>query len=462
MAEPMRKWAGIFLSVILVPLFWFVPLPGGLSPEGQRALAVTIFAILWWVFNVVQPAYTAILCMAAFVFLQLAEPAVVFRLWSLPLMWLILASFLIAAAVTKSGLALRVAYFFMMRYAYSYKRIIFMIYVLGLALSFLIPQPFPRALLMMAVVRNIIQMSGCGRKDAASLGFAVFSSLTATSIILLTGDVLLNLAAVGFSGEHIGWLEWLRYMAVPGLAASLLMMGLHIIVFRPEGRIDVDQTALKGQWLELGSMSRKEVVTLVWVTAALLLWGMDSITGIDPAWVAVVVVVGLSLPKIGDVLEVGDISTGISWPIIIFITGAFAIGAVGLETGLSAWLADILLPADPPGNAFAFSFLISGTTMFIHMLIGSALATMSVVAPTMVGYAASAGWNPVFPALLIYTAVQIHYLLPFHHVTILLGEGETGGYSISETLRFGIPLTVLTFVVILFVEIPWWKLIGLI
>ncbi|MCJ7624486.1 MAG: SLC13 family permease, partial [Anaerolineaceae bacterium] len=461
MTEPKRKWVGILLSAILVPLFWLVPLPGEISPDGQRALAVTIFAILWWVFNVVHPAYTALLSMAAFVFLQLAEPAVVFRLWSLPLMWMILASFLIAAAVTKSGLARRVAYFFMSRYATSYKNIIVLIYILGLTLSFLIPQPFPRALLMMSVVRHIIQLSGCSRKDSSSLGFAVFSSLTATSIILLTGDVLLNLAAVGFSGEQIGWLEWLRYMAVPGLAASLLMMGLHFLVFRPEGRINVDQAALKVQSLDLGPMSRKEKVTLGWVMAALLLWGMDSITGVDPAWVAVVVVVGLSLPKIGDVLEVGDISTGVSWPIIIFITGAFAIGAVGLETGLSAWLADILLPADPPGSAFAFSFLISAGTMFIHMFIGSALATMSVVAPAMVGYAASAGWSPVFPALLIYTTVQIHYLLPFPHVTILLGEGETGGYSISETLRFGIPLTVLTFVVILFVEIPWWKLIGL-
>ncbi|MBK8420295.1 hypothetical protein [Candidatus Villigracilis saccharophilus] len=44
-----------------------------------------------------------------YLLLGLAEPDVVFHIWTLPLMWLIIGAFLIAAAVTKSGLAQRVA-----------------------------------------------------------------------------------------------------------------------------------------------------------------------------------------------------------------------------------------------------------------------------------------------------------------------------------------------------------------
>jgi hypothetical protein len=43
--------------------------------------------------------------------------------------------------------------------------------------------------------------------------------------------------------------------------------------------------------------------------------------------------------------------------------------------------------------------------------------------PPMVAYASAAGWSGLVPALLVYTAVQIHYLLPFQHVTILLWAG---------------------------------------
>ena len=46
-----------------------------------------------------------------------------------------------------------------------------------------------------------------------------------------------------------------------------------------------------------------------WLMAALLLWITDFIHHIDPAWVALGVAVGLSLPVVGDVLDAKDIST---------------------------------------------------------------------------------------------------------------------------------------------------------
>ncbi len=80
----------------------------------------------------------------------------------------------------------------MIRYANSYRSIVLLAYVLGFVLSFLIPHPFPRTLLIMALVAQIIKRSGANTKDAASLGLAVFVSATATSMILLTGDAMLN------------------------------------------------------------------------------------------------------------------------------------------------------------------------------------------------------------------------------------------------------------------------------
>jgi di/tricarboxylate transporter len=86
---------------------------------------------------------------------------------------------------------------------------------------------------------------------------------------------------------------------------------------------------------------------------------------------------------------------------------------------------------------------------------------MSIAAPPMVAYASAAGWSGLFPALLVYTAVQIHYLLPFQHVTILLGAGAVGRYGSRETLKYGLPLTALTILVLL-LEVAWWQVAGLI
>jgi anion transporter len=457
-----RKTIGIGLSLLLAAAVWFLPLPGELSPAGRKTLAVTLFTVVWWVFNVIPPAYATLLMLMGYLLLGLATPEVVFRIWTLPLMWLIVGSFLIAAAVTKAGLAQRVAYFFMLRYASSYRSLIVLTYVLGFVLSFLIPHPFPRALLLMSLMRAIIQKSGMNRADAASVGLSVFVASTATATILLTGDSTLNLAAVGFSGQAVGWLEWAKMMAVPGIVASLLMMVLHLLVFRQSGPLQIDRAALRLEQQKLGPMNRQEIVTLLWVAAALVLWMTDFIHHIDPAWVALLAVVGLSLPVVGDVLDAKDISTGVNWPILFFVIGALAIGTVGKATGMSDWLAATLLPATPPQNPYVFAALVGGVAIAIHMVLGSALACMSIIAPPMVHYAVSAGWNPLFPALLVYTAVSTHYLFPFQHVAILLGQGETGGYTTRHVLKYGLPLTLVTLIVMIVVEVTWWLVVGII
>jgi anion transporter len=380
-----------------------------------------------------------------------------------PLMWLMIGAFLLARAVTKSGLADRVAFFFMIRFARSYMSIVVLAYVLGLVMSFLIPQPFPRTLLIMALVGQIIKRSKANKKDATSLGLAVFTSATATSMILLTGDALLNGAAAAFSGLDIGWLEWAYYMAVPGICASVLMLGLHLLMFRQTGEFEVEISGLVKEQQKLGPMSRQEKCTVFWVGLALVLWATDFLHHVNPAWVALAAVVGLALPKVGDVLEQDDINTGVAWPIVIFVIGTLAIGTVARQTGLSQWLAAVALPAQPPQDAFTFAAMASLATMAVHMLLGSALACMSIMSPTLVDYTQAAGWSPAFPALVVYTAVEIHYLLPFQHVTVLVGEGpQGGGYSSGMVIKYGLPLTLVALAVILLVEVPWWKLIGLI
>lgn len=457
-----RKGVGVILSLALVVLLWVLPLPGELSLAGRKTLIVTLFTVVWWVFNIIPPAYATLMMLLGYLLLGLATPELVFRIWTLPLMWLIIGSFLIAAAVTKSGLAQRVAYFFMIRYATSYRSLIVLTYVLGFVLGFLIPHPFPRALLLMSLMRAIIQKSGMNPADSASVGLSVFVSTTVTSTILLTGDSTLNLATVGFSGLAVGWLEWAKYMAVPGVLASFLLMGLHLLIFRQTGPVQINHADLRSEREKLGAISRKEMVTCFWVLAALLLWSTDAIHHLDPAWVSLLAVVGLSLPIVGDVLDAKDISSGINWPILFFVVGALAIGTVGKTTGMSDWLAASLMPVTPPQNPYSFAALIGGATMLLHMVLGSALACMSIAAPPMVHYAVAAGWNPLFPALLVYTAVSIHYLFPFQHVTILLGQGETGGYSTRQVLKYGLPLTLVALVVMILVEVTWWLAIGMI
>ncbi|MBK8420296.1 anion permease [Candidatus Villigracilis saccharophilus] len=154
----------------------------------------------------------------------------------------------------------------MIRYATSYRSLIVLTYVLGFVLSFLIPHPFSAGVVDDVTDTRHHPKAGMNKADAASLGLSVFVATTATSTILLTGDSTLNIATVGFSGLHVSWLDWAKYMAVPGITASLLMMGLHLLIFKQTGPYVLTGSTSSAS-KKLGPMSRDEIVTLLWVLA---------------------------------------------------------------------------------------------------------------------------------------------------------------------------------------------------
>ena len=126
------------------------------------------------------------------------------------------------------------------------------------------------------------------------------------------------------------------------------------------------------------------------------------------------------------------------------------------------WIAETLLLSTVPSSIFALAAVITAASMVIHLLLGSVIAVMGVAIPALLAFTAPIGINPLIPSLLVYTAISIHYVLPFHHLNILVGEGqENGMYTQKETLRMAIPLTVIVFVITLLVQMPWWKLLGL-
>jgi di/tricarboxylate transporter len=112
------------------------------------------------------------------------------------------------------------------------------------------------------------------------------------------------------------------------------------------------------------------------------------------------------------------------------------------------------------GNLIAAA--VEGAGLF-HMVLGNVLAVMGIVTPAIIAYTAGSAISPIVASLIVYTAVNQQYLLPFHNMALLVGEGESGGgYGSAEVFKLGLPLTALVFIVTVLVQVPWWKAIGLI
>ena len=121
-------------------------------------------------------------------------------------------------------------------------------------------------------------------------------------------------------------------------------------------------------------------------------------------------------------------------------------------------LFSLFVPVFPQTFSPAYAAVVLLTVVLLHTVLGSNITTMSVVVPGLMSI--GAGVAPPLPLMfLICIAVCSQFLLPFHHVILLLGEGDRC-YSTHELLRVGIPHTALMLFAVFLLYLPWWRLLG--
>ena len=472
-----KRYIGFFLAIVVFLLIKFVlPLDSfgsvALSEGGKNCLALSLGAVVMWACGVAQPGYTGILYCALLVLMQVVPDAdgvpsmaatvsVAFGAWTKGTMWIVVGAYLIAGAVKDSGLGQRIAYAFMLKFVKSAKSLILSIFALTFVLALLIPHPFPRAFLILAVVSVIAESAGYGEDDRGKLGFLIFAAAVPCSMFFMTGDSTLNplVASYGANGgAAIGFVDWFIYMSLPMVVATLCTIVLALALFKPSKELVYDREDVLAKQAALGKLSEKEIRTIVWLVIAIALW--LTVSGDYLAWVTLVIGVLMAMPVIGEVLTPASWSS-VDIKTLMFLTAAMAIGSVGGATGMNAWIADVVLPSTVPANPYLFALLVCALTMVIHMFMGSVMAGLGICVPAFLTFVQGTSVTPIAVALIVFTAINLHYILPFHNLAILVGEGkDAGGYTSKEAMKMGIPLTVVTFLVVL-VEAFWFSTLGL-
>lgn len=472
-----KRYIGFFLAIVVFLLIKFVlPLDSfgsvALSEGGKNCLALSLGAVVMWACGVAQPGYTGILYCALLVLMQVvpdadgvpsmaATVAVAFGAWTKGTMWIVVGAYLIAGAVKDSGLGQRIAYAFMLKFVKSAKSLILSIFALTFVLALLIPHPFPRAFLILAVVSVIAESAGYGEDDRGKLGFLIFAAAVPCSMFFMTGDSTLNplVASYGANGgAAIGFVDWFIYMSLPMVVATLCTIVLALALFKPSKELVYDREEVLAKQAALGKLSEKEIRTIVWLVIAIALW--LTVSGDYLAWVTLVIGVLMAMPVIGEVLTPASWSS-VDIKTLMFLTAAMAIGSVGGATGMNAWIADVVLPSTVPANPYLFALLVCALTMVIHMFMGSVMAGLGICVPAFLTFIQGTSVTPIAVALIVFTAINLHYILPFHNLAILVGEGkDAGGYTSKEAMKMGIPMTVVTFLVVL-VEAFWFSTLGL-
>ncbi|MGH9784080.1 MAG: SLC13 family permease, partial [Terriglobia bacterium] len=205
------KLLGTALGVLALPALWFAPLP--LQPGAQHALAISALMVIFWIVEPIPHAMTGLLGCWLFWALEVVPERTVFSGFTSEAPWFLLGALFIAAMVTESGLARRLAFTMLSRVGSSYSRILLAFVLTDFVMTFLVPAGPPRVLLLGAIILGVVSSFGLDSKSNVARGLMlgmVFAATQFDRVILGSTPAILARSLIVEHGQvPVYWSQWL-------------------------------------------------------------------------------------------------------------------------------------------------------------------------------------------------------------------------------------------------------------
>lgn len=433
------------------------PSPDGLSPEGQRVLAVIVLAIGLWGFETLPPAVTGVVAILALV-LTRAVPGIREGLagFADPIAYFLIGVLTMGVAVARSGLAERVAHLLLAR-GRGRSGALYAHLLLALPpLTLLLPSATTRTGILVHVYDQALALGRVppGAPLARAIMLVLNSVNRLASTILLTGGIT-PIVAAGLIGAT-SWTRWLVLMSVPYLAL-LALASAAIYLRHLRGVTALVQVPPRPERRPLSGVERR---TALIIAAAGLLWLTDSVHHWHPALPALLAWVCFLMPGLG-VLTWRQFEHEVGWTNFFVIAASLSLAQALARSGASDWLAGGVVGA---ARAVAESpWMVVGVLLaassVVRLLIPNITGFLATTIPVAMSVGTAAGLNPIVCGLIVTIAGDAVLYYPAQSASSLVVY-ERGHLTAGEIFRFGLLMTAIAAAVVLAVAVPYWALVG--
>jgi sodium-dependent dicarboxylate transporter 2/3/5 len=454
----------LFCGVYFSPPLPAATEPGGerfaLSPEGKAAVALFLLAATWWVFEVVPIGVTSITIGVVQGLFLIRDARTAFCDFMDPSVWFIIGSITIGMVFSKVGLTKRMAYGMLVVVGERTSMIYLGSFVITAALTLIMAHTAVAATiypLLMAIHALYAEEEGTTRfGKGLFIGMAFVAG--AGSIITLLGAAR-GAVAISFfkeiEGREVAFFELTYYMAPLGIAMTVLLWGLCMILFPPERKTipGLRQRALV-LYHRLGSITPVEILALVIVFATIAAMSLRSfVPFLQPLNKSAIILVATVLFFVTKILSIEDLEE-IPWNIILLFGGAMSIGFCLWETGAAKWMAIHWLSSIQDANWFVYVMGVALLVMIMTNLIMN-VAAIAILLPVALVVARYLG---VAPEVVLFSCLATAGM-PF---LFLVGAApnaiayESRQFTSGAFFLAGIPASLMLMVVLsLFVWLIW-------
>jgi DASS family divalent anion:Na+ symporter len=385
-----------------------------------------------------------------------------------PSTWLVLAAFFISRSLLNTGLARRIALFFVQHFGKTPIGVTYALAASDLVLAAIVPSNSARSGgVTLPIARSVSELYGShpgetARRLGAYLMVAVYQSICVTAAMFYTGQSS-NPAAAEIATQNgfpITWLSWLIAGSVPGIVSLLLIPFLVMKLFPPDLRRTPEvPNFAAGELRKMGPMSGSERILLAVFLSVCFLWVTPQWHGVNSTVAALLGCVALLLTG---VLTWEDVKAEKSaWDVFIWFGGLVRLGKALNDGGVTKAFADAV------GSWFGGASwpILFAAALLLYFYAHYAFA--SITAHLLAMY-------PPFLALLLLKGAPIGLMAYAFACFVNFSAGLTNYGTIpapmyfaqdyvklSDWWRIGFVVSIANILIWSTIGFGWWKLLGI-
>lgn len=452
-------------SIVLLsgPVFFLISLWGlqalGLPKEAAATAGVAVWCIIWWVFESVPVAVTAMVPLALLPITDVLTTAQVGQSYGSKLVLLLLGGFILSRALECSGAHWRIAISILNGLGGNSPRRLVLGFMLVCALLSMWVANAATALMLLPVALAVIKSTNDGSiKIPLLLGIAYGTTIGGMGTPIGNPPNLVFMEIYKeYTGLEVSFSQWMKW-TLPIIIILIPVTGMWIT--RNLGKELSVELPTVGAW----SKEEKRVMfvfvftALAWVLHREPFGGWSQWLGWekpDDATVALCASIALfMIPNgKGGRLLTWEEATKIPWGILILVGGGICLAKGFVESGLSNILGELLVGL----TSLPVLFMLLILTVVVSFLTEttSNTATTTILMPILAAAAISAEINPLILMLPAVLSASCAFMLPIATGPNMIVY-STKSFSIKQMAREGFILNIFGAVII---SLICWKLL---
>ncbi|MFF4052286.1 SLC13 family permease [Streptomyces chartreusis] len=462
----LRPLAALCVALSLCAL---LAVPGnfaGLGADARLTLAVFALATCAWIATPVDDTYIALGAGLALTVTGVISSDTLFGTLGDSTVWLLICAFVLAAAVTRTGLAGRAAAF-LVGGARTVRQLVHLTTAALVVTAFAVPATSGRAALALPVFLALARALADRRRLVVMLAllFPTVILLSAVATLIGAGAHLITVSVLWqATGDRIGFTEWLLLGLPLAVASSHLAAETVLLTTTRRAdrkgpvRITPEQIQEHSDDPVTGPWSQAEKRCALLLGTVVVLWCSEPLHRVPPAVVALIGAVVAASPALGTV-HLKDALKTVPWALLLFMAATMAMGVALADSGAAEWLVGGL----PSGvSPLLFLVVVVVISTAAHLVLQSRSARSSVLVPLVVAAAVVAGVNPVAAALASTAAAGFCHTLPASAKPVALFSDLPGTptYTPRDLLRLSAVLAPSTAAVVLLFAVVVWPVLG--